>query len=364
MDLLTSPSNSSAPRLDVSTPLADLQAAASSAAELVLVFSAFRDGRGFSAAAALRAQGFAGRLVAAGHVLPDQVRHLERSGFDAVEIGEGEAEVWNRAGAVISTVYPRQSPRDRRPPRRDSVDLDEIASILNARYDGADAATVVRAALAPAWGLQGAVLSSFGAEAAVLLDVVAGVDPALPVLFLDTGQHFLQTLGYRKALSERLKLSDVRIVRPDADEAGSEDPRETLWKSDPDACCDLRKRRPLARAAAGFNLLLTGRKRHHQGARQALPIAEVIDGSLRLNPLATWDTEAVEAWFARRDLPAHPLIEQGYPSIGCWPCTRPADPGAGVRSGRWADSEKTECGIHLGSRTRTAEEKIPGMAVG
>ena len=347
MELLSLPSGQEVPRLDVSEPLSEIERAAEGAASLVLVFGAFRDGRGFSVAAALRARGYAGRLIAAGAVLPDQIRHLHRSGFDAVEIGDGDVEVWRRSAAVISQTYPRQSARDRPRVAAAPPGLSGVADLLNARYVDAEPATIIRAALAPVWGLRPAVLSSFGAEAAVLLDIVAEVDPEIPVLFLDTGQHFLQTLSYRETLSQRLGLTDVRIIRPDPVQAEAEDPSNDLWKTDPDACCDLRKIRPLRRAAGGFNLLITGRKRHHEGLRGDLPIAEVLDGSLRLNPLTAMGPDRMRARFDARGLPEHPLVEQGYPSIGCWPCTRPADSEGGVRSGRWAGTAKTECGIHL-----------------
>lgn len=360
MELLSLPAGPEVPRLDVSTPLDEIERAAEGTQSLVLVFAAFRDGRGFSAAAALRARGFSGRLIAAGSILPDQVRHLGRSGFDAVEIGAADPGPWRRHLDLIGEVYPRQSPRDARRAAAPRPSLAQIAAVLNDRYADADPATLIRTALAPAWGLKPAVLSSFGAEAAVLLDAVAGVEPALPVLFLDTGQHFLQTLSYRRALTERLGLTDVRIVRPDAAELQAEDPTDTLWKGDADACCDLRKVRPLARAAAGFDLLLTGRKRHHEGLRRDLPVAEVIDGSLRLNPLAAFTAQDIAVAFADRDLPPHPLVEQGYPSIGCWPCTRPAEPEGGVRSGRWADHDKTECGLHLPTSGRPIPIPVPG----
>ncbi len=349
-------------RVTASTPLDAVWTGARAAEEpaLVIVFEAFRDGRGFSLASTLRERGWSGRLIAAGDLLPDQARHLNRVGFDAVELAPGaDPEAWRRMLGAFTTVY--QPAADAAVPawrRRTApaapTDLENLARRLNDRLAGADAATVLQTVLDPALGLNVAVLSSFGSEAAVLLDHVAEVNPATPVLFLDTGQHFLQTLGYRRRLSEHLGLSDVRIILPEARERAALDPDGDLWRADPDACCDLRKVRPLARAAAGFNALITGRKRHQTEGRRALDVVEVLDGSLRINPLVAWDAPRIAAHLAARDLPAHPLVDQGFASIGCWPCTRAIDQSEAQRAGRWSGVDKVECGIHLGRRQAAA----------
>ena len=194
-----------------------------------------------------------------------------------------------------------------------------------------------------------ALLSSFGAEAAVALHLLSEVAPETPVLFLDTGMHFGQTLPYRDALAARLGLSDVRSVA--APDAALADPRGDLWRRDPDACCDLRKVRPLAAALPGFDCLIGGRKRFHGAGRARLPLFELTDGQVRLNLLADWDGARLEAHRLAHDLPQHPLAAQGFRSIGCWPCSRPEEAGDGdVRAGRWAGRAKTECGIHLPRR--------------
>ena len=341
-------------RLSVSTPLDEVEAAAAGAETLVLEFGAFRDGRGFSLASILRERGWAGRLVAAGHLLPDQARHLKRSGFDAVErpVGHDPAP-WHRMLAAFDVVYQPATddavPAWRRRATAAKPDLDQLAAALNAQAGDAEPIDVLRVAFAVP-GLRIAVLSSFGAEAAVLLDLVARDRPATPVIFLETGQHFLQTLQYRRELSERLGLTDVRLVVPDAHERADIDPKDHLWRTDPDACCDLRKVRPLVRAAAGFDSLITGRKRYQAGTRQALEAFEVLDGRLRINPLVGWSPEQIEDHAVARDLPRHPLVAQGYRSIGCWPCTQAVAEGEDARSGRWSGVDKTECGIHLGGR--------------
>ena len=188
-----------------------------------------------------------------------------------------------------------------------------------------------------------AVTSSFGAESAVLLALAAEVDPGLPVVFLDTGELFDETLEYRYQLERRLGLTNVVTVRP-TDEERSQ--AEELWRSDPDLCCELRKVRPLARAVQGYTALVDGRKRAHGFERGDVPALQLVGGTLKVSPLAHWSGAQIEAAFVARRLPRHPLLEQGYRSIGCWPCTRPTAPGESPRAGRWAGMDKSECGIH------------------
>lgn len=191
-----------------------------------------------------------------------------------------------------------------------------------------------------------AVVSSFGAESAVLLALVAEIDPSVPVLFLETGQHAPETLEYRRRLAGALGLADVRDVRPAPDALTLRDPDAALHGFDPDACCALRKVEPLERALQPFAAWVTGRKRHQAATRAALPVVERVDGRTKVNPLANWTAAMVEAEFTRRGLPRHPLSARGFASIGCAPCTRSTRPGADPRSGRWAATGKTECGIH------------------
>ena len=210
---------------------------------------------------------------------------------------------------------------------------------------------ILRAALARFEG-RIALVSSFGAESAVLLHMVAAIDPATPVLFLDTGMQFGQTLDYRQQLATRLGLTDVRDLRPAFKDLAVADPSGTLWKTDTEACCRLRKVVPLNQALDGFDAWITGRKRFQASTRANLQVIERSQGKTKVNPLANWTKADLDAYVAEQDLPPHPLVQFGYPSIGCWPCTRPAETGADDRSGRWAGSEKTECGIH----TPTAAE--------
>ena len=340
------------PRLTVSTPQAEVEQAARESDTLILEFEAFRDGRGFSLAAILRATGYQGRLIASGKVLPDQVRHLRRSGFDAVELAEGaDPEPWQRLNTVFSAAYQggshdRQVWHERQAKRAASQDLQALADRLNDTYADANAEDIIAAVLDPALGRSVVAVSSFGAEAAVLLHLISTVKADLPIVFLDTGQHFLQTLSYRKQLTQKLGLSDVRDIHPDAASLARQDPANDLYKTDADACCDLRKVQPQNLATAGFNTRITGRKRFQNAERAHLKPFEAVDGELIVNPLATWTAEQIEDWFVKNQLPRHPLVENGYPSIGCWPCTRAVEPDEDPRGGRWAGKEKTECGIH------------------
>jgi phosphoadenosine phosphosulfate reductase len=204
-----------------------------------------------------------------------------------------------------------------------------------------------------------ALVSSFGAESAVLLHMAAEIDPAVPVLFLDTGMLFGQTLDYRKQLADRLGLTDVRDLRPAFKDLASTDPSGSLWKTDTDACCSLRKVVPLNQALEGFDAWITGRKRFQSSTRAALPVVEQAGGKTKVNPLANWTKADLDAYVALHDLPAHPLVQFGYPSIGCWPCTKPVDAGQDERSGRWAGSEKIECGIHT-----PGNDAVPFDAIG
>lgn len=201
-------------------------------------------------------------------------------------------------------------------------------------------------------GLAGrlALVSSFGAESAVLLHLVAGVDRSVPVLFLDTGKHFSETLGYRDAIAAALGLTDVRTLTPEPADVASSDATGLRWSYDPDGCCDLRKVRPLARALADFDATLTGRKGFQNAGRAALPRFELDRsdpaGRIKINPLIDWNAEQIAEYFAATGLPPHPLVERGYPSIGCSPCTSAIAPGEDPRAGRWRGWDKTECGIH------------------
>ena len=220
------------------------------------------------------------------------------------------------------------------------------AALLDAAMDGLAPQAIVARAAAEFRGRIAAV-SSFGAESAVLLHMIAAVDRHLPVVFLDTGKHFDETLAYRDRLVADLGLTALIIVSPRQQALAAGDPDGALHRRDADACCALRKVEPMARAVAPFDAWFTGRKRFQASSRAVLPVVEAVGPRLRINPLAAMDGAALEAYAARHGLGAHPLVAEGYRSIGCRPCTSVAAAGADARSGRWAGAEKTECGIHL-----------------
>ncbi len=201
------------------------------------------------------------------------------------------------------------------------------------------------------------VTSSFGAESAVLLHMISEVAPQLPVFFLDTGFHFDETLVFRRELATQLGLT-VLDLRPDqsvAQQAMTHGP--DLFDTDPDRCCQLRKTIPLRRALASFDGWATGVRRAQTPERAGTPVVEARqhDGRwlVKVAPLATWSDAAVDDYLAAHDLPRHPLVAEGYPSIGCAPCTQPVRDGEDPRAGRWASFDgKTECGIHLESDGR------------
>ncbi len=228
-----------------------------------------------------------------------------------------------------------------------SVERETRARDLSAQYAGEHPRVVIEAVAGGLFRGHAAIVSSFGAESAVLLALAAEVDPSLPVLFLDTHKLFPETLRYRDDLAERLGLTDVRTITPSPAGLAADDPDGTLHQTNPDLCCHVRKTLPLLRALKGFDAWFTGRKRHHGGDRADLPLVEVQDGRMKVNPLAAWDGERITQEMRARDLPAHPLVAQGYASIGCLPCTSRTLEGEDPRAGRWRDSDKTECGIHI-----------------
>ena len=191
-----------------------------------------------------------------------------------------------------------------------------------------------------------AVVSSFGAESAVLLHMVAEVDKSTPVIFLDTGKHFWETLSYRAKLVDRLGLTGLRIITPDEADLAQQDANGQLHKLNADQCCHIRKTLPLRKALDGFDVTISGRKRYHGAARATLDFLSIADGRLKVEPLAGFSALDIGAYMKAHDLPTHPLTEIGYFSIGCEPCTQPGGNAADPRAGRWAGSAKTECGIH------------------
>lgn len=222
----------------------------------------------------------------------------------------------------------------------------EVAA-LDARLNDASPADIIRAALEAVGREKLALVSSFGTESAALLKFAADVDPAIPVVFLDTGWLFEETLAYRNTLIDHLGLTDVRTIHPLTEDVARQDADRELWLSDPDACCHLRKVEPLTRALAPFAAWLNGRKRFQGGDRAAIPVVELDGARLKFNPLANVSATDLKNLYAEAKLPEHPLVASGFASVGCMPCTSRSAPGEDARAGRWRGRAKTECGIHV-----------------
>jgi len=207
-------------------------------------------------------------------------------------------------------------------------------------------AKVIEAALGIVGREHLALVSSFGTESAALLQLMADVDPAIPVIFLDTGWLFEETLAYRDTLVAMLGLRDVRSIKPDEEALRRQDQNRELWFSDPDACCRIRKVEPLKRALAPFKAWINGRKRFQGGVRVAIPVVEDDGIRLKFNPFANVSREEIQAIYTQAKLPPHPLAASGFLSVGCMPCTTRTSPDEDARAGRWRGRAKTECGIH------------------
>ena len=230
---------------------------------------------------------------------------------------------------------------------REELEMPTPESLLET-YGDLEAKELLQAMISDEFSGRIGLVSSFGSESAVLLEMVAEIDPSLPILFLNTGKLFGETLRYRDTLRERFGFTDIRNLEPLADDIEAEDKNGLLWTRDPDACCDMRKTRPLDRVLEGFDAWITGRKRFQSDGRAQLPLIEGSSGKIKINPLVNWTLEDLQAHANERNLPRHPLVADGYLSIGCMPCTRRVAPGEGYRAGRWSWSDKTECGIHIG----------------
>jgi phosphoadenosine phosphosulfate reductase len=217
---------------------------------------------------------------------------------------------------------------------------------LNNMFRGRDTVEMLEVLLRENMLGDSAIVSSFGAESAVLLHLIGSIDPTVPVLFLETGKHFPETLAYRDLLAARIGLKDLRNITPNLESIAKKDETGLRWSYDPDGCCEIRKVIPLKAALAPFEAQFTGRKGFQSKTRAGLPRFEIEEGRLKVNPLADWDKTRIEAYMVEHDLPVHPLVEQGYPSIGCAPCTSKVAPGEDPRSGRWKGWDKVECGIH------------------
>lgn len=341
----------------------DLETVAKIAPRLSLIgvrFATPRDGRTFSVGRLLRVRyGFKGDLRTFGKFIPDQARFLERCGFTSFDLAEDfDIEAVRGILGRFHFAYQRVSPDQENilALRHGGGDVSTETRVgeLSARYAGADTKTLLKAAIKSEFPGAIALSSSFGSESAVLLHMVAEIDPATPILFLDTGKLFGETQSYRRDIIKHLGLTNVISVAPDLGAVAARDPDGVLWNSSTDACCALRKVEPFAKAIEPFKAWITGRKAFQGGDRAALQAFEADGARVKINPLAAWSEQDIAAYFKAHNLPAHPLVEDGYRSIGCMPCTSRVAADENARAGRWRGTDKTECGIHNAPQRRVA----------
>ncbi|PIR31838.1 MAG: phosphoadenylyl-sulfate reductase [Alphaproteobacteria bacterium CG11_big_fil_rev_8_21_14_0_20_44_7] len=242
------------------------------------------------------------------------------------------------------------------------IDKKALARVqrMEAFYSGFDAEQLIKTVINQEFKNEVALFSSFGAHSALLIDMVAEVNPKTPILFLDTEKHFAKTYEYVEQITKKLCLKNVHFLKPDPKLVKNTDPNGELWSIQPNRCCWMRKVEPLQRAIKelGIKALITGRKRYQTSERNDMGYFQVdADGIFRINPLAFWDKDKIAKEFKFRQLPQHPLVAEGYKSIGCEPCTIPVGENGDERDGRWAHTadlygeQKSECGIHLDEKT-------------
>jgi phosphoadenosine phosphosulfate reductase len=228
---------------------------------------------------------------------------------------------------------------------RSPEELREIVSHVGAELELAPAEHIIEWAAAT-FGEKFCVTSSMGD--AVLAHLASKVVPGIDVVFLDTGYHFAETIGTADAVGATMPvnlipITPVQTVAEQDEEYGAE-----LFKRDPDLCCKLRKVQPLADSLAKYDAWATGLRRAETHNRVIAPVVgwDAKKGKVKVSPLARWSDEQVEQYIVENGVLVNPLVYDGYPSIGCWPCTQRVAPGEDPRSGRWAGTGKTECGIH------------------
>jgi phosphoadenosine phosphosulfate reductase len=228
---------------------------------------------------------------------------------------------------------------------RSPEELRELVSHWGAELELAPAEDIIEWAVAT-FGARFCVTSSMAD--AVLSHLAATVAPGVDVVFLDTGYHFAETVGTRDAVEHTLDVNLITITPvqsvAEQDAAYGKD----LFRTDPDLCCKLRKVQPLAESLDSYDAWATGLRRAETHNRVIAPVIgwDAKKGKVKVSPLARWSDEQVERYIADNGVLVNPLVYDGYPSIGCWPCTRRVAPGEDPRSGRWAGTAKTECGIH------------------
>ena len=205
-----------------------------------------------------------------------------------------------------------------------------------------------------------AMTSSFGPESGALLHMVSRIDPSIPVLFLETGYHFSETLEYKNLLVKLFGLTNVIDLKANPEKKAKvvAEYQGVPYERNPDLCCHINKVEPLDVALKNYKAWMSGIRRHQTDFRKSIRIIEEYEGGIyKISPLANFTSRDSWWYLKEHNIPQHPLFEKGYFSIGCWPCTKPVQSGDDERSGRWAGKAKKECGIHTFKEVKSKEEK-------
>jgi phosphoadenosine phosphosulfate reductase len=236
----------------------------------------------------------------------------------------------------------------------------ELAT-LNERFEAANPAGIVRWALEESGLDQVAIASAFQAEGTVVIHLATRIRPDVPILFLETGYQFAETLAFKERLTEQLGLNVVDLVGEYTTDRQAAEFGERLFEREPERCCGLNKVRPMFEALRGLDAWITAVRRDSSPTRAATPIVDQYELEpgreiVKVNPMATWSRQQVWAYLREHALPHNPLYDLGYSSIGCAPCTRLRFAGEPERAGRWAGIAKWECGIHTNEATVQVDE--------
>ena len=335
---------------------------------IIIPFTSFADGRVFSVARQLRqAFKYGNKIIVSGPMISAQYGFALQCGIDGILIPEElflrqPISLWQQALAI----HPVKHDVYRYPQLNNfSYAAENEASLdqLNQRLADKSAEYLLRFVTNESNFGRTAVVSSFGAESAILLHLIAQIDPSIPVIFIDTGKHFRETIEYKDTLTEYLGLTNVITIAPREKDLRHHDNNGLLHMTDTTACCYLRKVLPLEQALEQFDTWISGRKFYQTESRKHLPLFEQTGHHVKVNPLIHWGHSAMEKYMLEHNLPKHPLVREGYTSIGCSHCTTPTVKGEDSRAGRWRREDKTECGIHFIDGEIQRESKVTARSV-
>jgi phosphoadenosine phosphosulfate reductase len=236
---------------------------------------------------------------------------------------------------------------------------------LNARFETAHPREILRWVLEDSGLERVAIASAFQAEGTVVIHLASQIRPDVPILFLETGFQFAETLAFKERLTERLGLNVVELVGEYSNDRQAAEFGPRLYERDPELCCEINKVRPMFEALRGLDAWITSVRRDSSPTRADTPVVDRYElepgrDIVKVNPMATWTRQDVWRYLKEQDLPHNPLYDLGYASIGCAPCTRLRFAGEPERAGRWAGIAKWECGIHVAESAVVPDEAGEG----